>query len=234
MQIAFEAETRAGLNGATIVFDLDGTLVDTAPDLIGATHYVLALHGLPGVPPDKIRPWISFGARRMITEAFILADKPLTDAQTDPLQDAFLDHYVANIARHSRLFPGIEAVLPALADAGARLAVCTNKRAHLSDMLLKALGVHHHFDAVAGRDTFPVHKPDPQHLLATVDMAGGNPARAIMIGDSATDIKTARAAEVPVIGVTFGYTDTPMADLCPNVLIDTYEQLPCALDALTA
>ena len=225
-------EPKADLEGASIVFDLDGTLVDTAPDLIGATNHVLAARDLPPVPGEDIRQWISFGARRMVTEAFALSSTALSDSDTDALLDLFLDYYVENIARESRAFAGVPEALSMLEGRGAILAVCTNKREHLSRLLLDALGLTSRFAFIAGRDTFPVFKPDPEHLFGAIRHAKGDPARAVMIGDSATDIRTARAADIPVIGVTFGYTDIPVQDLGPDAIVENYVDLPCALDKI--
>ncbi|MEO1204829.1 MAG: phosphoglycolate phosphatase [Pseudomonadota bacterium] len=217
------------MNAATIVFDLDGTLVDTAPDLIRATNHVLALKGQPEVDPEFARPWISFGALRMITEAMQRAGLQLSDAEHTSLHDAFLVHYEANLAYSSRPFPGAETLLDHLKTQGAKLAVCTNKRESLSRKLLGELGLLDRFDAIVGRDTLPVYKPDPRHLLEAIIRAGGTPKKSIMVGDSDTDVKTARAADVPVVGVSFGYTQTPMAELNPDRLVHHYDDMHHAL-----
>ncbi|MGE3915414.1 MAG: phosphoglycolate phosphatase, partial [Hyphomicrobiaceae bacterium] len=207
----------------TIVFDLDGTLVETAPDLIRATNHVLGMVDLAAVEPGEIRPSISFGGRAMIVRALEIRGARLDAAEIDSLLEHFLAHYAANIAVESHPFPGLESALDALADRGARLAVCTNKREGMSRLLLETLGLDRRFAAIAGRDTFPVHKPHPDHLTGAIRLAGGDPARAIMVGDSDTDIRTARAAGVPVIGVPFGYTDVPMEQLGPDALLAHYD-----------
>lgn len=209
----------------TVVFDLDGTLVETAPDLIRATNHVLALAGLEAVPPADIRPSISFGGRAMIARALQIRGATLAETEIDRLLESFLAHYAANIAVESHAFPGLEGALDGLAERGARLAVCTNKREGLSRQLLDALGLTPRFNAIAGRDTFAVYKPHPDHLTGAILSAGGDPAQAVMIGDSETDIKTARAAGVPVIGVPFGYTDTPIDKLGPDAVIAHYDEL---------
>ena len=168
----------------------------------------------------------------MIIEAFALARHPLSEAETDRLMDEFLDFYTANIAQGSRPFPGLLASLDHLTDAGARLAICTNKREHLSRKLLDALDLTPRFAAIAGRDTFPVFKPDPRHLSGAIELAGGSQGRAVMIGDSATDILTAQAANVPVVGVTFGYTDRHVAEFSPTATIDHYDDLLPTLDVI--
>ena len=213
------------MKGPTLVFDLDGTLVDTAPDLAGATNHVLAHLGLSGIPAQELRPWVSYGARRMITEALAQSRNPLPEAAIDELLERFLAYYSRNIAQESRPFDGVVAELDRLRALGITLAVCTNKREALSRLLLDELRLAPYFAAIAGRDTFPVSKPHPDHLVGAIRLAGGDPARAIMIGDSAVDIATARAADIPVIGVSFGYTETPVRELSPDAVIDSYAEL---------
>lgn len=220
------------MQGTTLVFDLDGTLVDTAPDLVAATNHALAELGLAPVPGVELRPWISFGARRMIVEALDMSSHPLPETEIDRLLTRFLEHYEANIAATSRPFPGAVGVIQGLKAEGARLAICTNKRTVLSESLLTALGIRTLFDALAGRDTFPVSKPHPDHVLGAIRMAGGDPARAVMIGDSKVDIDAARAAAIPVVGCTFGYSETPVARLSPDAVISHYSELRGALRPL--
>lgn len=209
-------------SGATIVFDLDGTLIDTSPDLIGATNHVLAEMSLPPRPAKEVQPWISFGARRMIEEALKQSGILRSPSEVDRLLDVFLDHYEANIARGSRPYPHVLDQITHLSGAGAKIAICTNKREALTLKLLGELQLTELFAAIIGRDTFSVSKPDPGHLIGTIERAGGQVERAIMVGDSGVDIATARAAGVPVIGVTFGYSDVPIRQLNPDVAIDSY------------
>lgn len=216
----------------TIVFDLDGTLVDTAPDLIAATNHVLAKLGLATVDHNLIRPAISFGAREMINQGLKAHGKQLRQPQLDELFADFLDYYANNIAEFSKPFPGIINVLEHYRQAGARLAVCTNKREDLSRRLLDSLDLSPYFSAIAGRDTFEVFKPDPGHLTKTITLAGGTAQSAIMVGDSHTDVATAKAANIPVIGVTFGYSDRPMRELQPSAIIDAYCELQSAVTDL--
>ncbi len=217
------------MDNLTAVFDLDGTLVDTAPDLVGATNHALSDIGLAPVGAKLLRPWISFGARRMIVEGLNHSGQALPDAEIDRLLDLFLVYYEGNIARESRPYPGVVAAIEALAADGARLAICTNKREGLSRSLLAALDLDRHFHALAGRDTFPVCKPHPDHLLGAVRMAGGDPRRALMVGDSCVDIQTAKAAGIPVIAVSFGYTDVPVSQLSPDRIIDHFDALMPAI-----
>lgn len=216
----------------TIVFDLDGTLVDTAPDLIRATNHVLGRVGLGPVPGHEIRPFVSLGSKRMIERGLELHGHTLPADELDQLWRAFLEHYADNIAVDSRPYPNIEATLDALLDQGVRLAVCTNKLEGLSRTLLAALGLSDRFAAICGRDTFPLCKPHPDHLTCTIAQAGGSAGNAVMVGDSDTDLATARAARVPFIGVTFGYSDVPMRDLAPDALIGNYSEFREALARL--
>jgi len=220
------------LNGATIVFDLDGTLIDTAPDLIAATNHALSDLGLPARADTSLRPWISFGARRMVEEALREAGAPKDANEVDRLLGLFLEHYEHNIAQLSRPFPGAMEAVDVLKGSGARLAICTNKREILSLKLLGELGIASQFDAILGRDTLPICKPHPGHLTAAIARAGGSDAKAVMIGDSGVDVETARAARIPVIGVTFGYTDVPIAELSPDVVLSDYANLIGALRGL--
>ena len=170
----------------------------------------------------------------MITKAFEHhGQRVLVDA-TGPHFDQFLAYYTANIAATSHAFPGLEASLDTLAARGARLAVCTNKQAALSEQLLGDLRLRKRFAALAGRDTFPVYKPHPDHLIGVIRMAGGDPKRAIMVGDSKTDIDTAKAAGIPVVAVTFGYTDVHVRELSPDAVIEHYDELIPAIERLTA
>ena len=220
------------MRDATLVFDLDGTLVDTAPDLIAATNHVLAGIGLPGVSEHELRPLIGHGARFMVEHAMGPDAAKLSDDERKRLLDLFLDYYGRNIAVGSRPFEGTVAALERFKGAGAKLAVCTNKNERMSKVLLEALGMSPLFSAVAGRDTFAVFKPHPDHLLGTIALAGGDARRAIMVGDSRVDIETAKAAGVPVVAVSFGYTDKPVRELGPDRVIDHYDELEPAIVAL--
>lgn len=222
------------LTGATIAFDLDGTLVDTAPDLVGTLNAVLAEEGLPPLPFDAVRMMVGRGARAMLMRGFAAAGHPLTPEQSDPLVERFITLYLARIADESRPFPGTEAALDALRAAGARLSVCTNKPTHLSVALLDALGLAAWFEAVVGLDTAPAPKPDPSHLFAAIERAGGSRDRALLVGDSETDVATARNAGLPIVAVSFGYTEIPHAELNADVLIDSFDALPAAVARLLA
>jgi phosphoglycolate phosphatase len=216
-----------------VVFDLDGTLIDTAPDLVDTLNLILAREALPAVPFAAARNMIGGGARTMIERGLAADGRASTREEVDRLYRDFVAHYSDHIADRSRPFPGLEAALDQLAEAGWRFAVCTNKLEGLSVRLLDALGLSARFDAICGQDTFGVQKPHPDILLRTIERAGGAPDRAVMIGDSATDINVARAAAVPVIAVDFGYTEIPVAQLAPDRIIDHYSRLPSTVFELT-
>ena len=216
----------------TIVFDLDGTLVDTAKDLASSTAHALSLIGVPSPAFMKLRPYVSTGARGMIEFALREANRGLPKADVDTLLERFLTYYEKNIAIESKPYPDVMKVLDGLKTGGMRLAVCTNKREKLARALLRELDMLKYFDAVTGRDTLPVHKPDPGHLIGTVILADGDLSRAIMVGDSETDIMTARSASIPVIAVSFGYTERPIQEFNPDVVIDHYSEFMAGAEKL--
>jgi phosphoglycolate phosphatase len=218
----------------TIVFDLDGTLIDTAPDLVDTLNIILAREGLPAVAYEPARAMIGGGARGMIERALTAEGRNAFKPDVDRLFAAFIDHYAAHIADRSRPFPQLEPTLDLLAAEGYRLAVCTNKLEWLAVRLLNALALAQRFAAICGQDTFAVQKPDPEMLRRTILRAGGSPERAVMIGDSGTDIRTARAANIPVVAVDFGYTDVPVATLAPDRIVSSYRHLPEAIYELAA
>lgn len=216
------------LDGATIAFDLDGTLVDTAPDLIGTLNHLLAQEGHPALPLAEARPFIGNGARWMIERGFQAAGEALSPERGQALFDRFIDHYRARIADESRPFPGCETALDRLRELGARLCVCTNKRTELSVALLDRLDLSSHFDAIVGADLAPAIKPDRRHLETAVAAAGGDIRRAILVGDAAPDAGAARAAGAGLILVTFGYTAVPVAELGADILADHFDEVPGA------
>jgi phosphoglycolate phosphatase len=218
----------------TIVFDLDGTLIDTAPDLIDTLNLILARESLPSIPFATARRMIGGGSLRMLERALVADGRPAGKAELDRLYADYIAHYAAHIADRSRPFPQLQTTLDRLAAEGHRLAVCTNKLEWLARLLLDKLDLTRHFATICGGDTFGVMKPDPQIFRQTVRRAGGDVAAAIMIGDSGTDIGTARAANVPVIAVDFGYPEVPLATLHPDRIIGSYDELPSAVTAVAA
>ncbi|WP_024510726.1 HAD family hydrolase [Bradyrhizobium sp. ARR65] len=216
-----------------IVFDLDGTLVDTAPDLISALNFVLEREGLPAVPLASARKMIGAGARKLIERGLEVEGRFTSPEDVTRLTADFIDHYADHIADASRPFEGLEEALDDLAARGHLLAVCTNKLEWLSKRLLDQLGLSGRFAAICGADTFGVSKPDPAILRQTVARAGGEVSSTIMVGDSGTDVGVARRASVPVIGVSFGYTDVPIAELKPDRVIHHMRDLPPAVEDLS-
>lgn len=208
-----------------LVFDLDGTLAETAPDLVNTLNKVLADIGLGPVDYHSARAMVGGGARLMIERAVAHAGAPLSKAKIDEMFNDFLIHYDAHIADASTLFPGVTAALDRFSDAGWRLAVCTNKITASSRLLLKALGVADRFAAICGKDSFPVSKPDARALLSTIQKAGGERDGTIMVGDSKTDIETAQNAKVPVVAVDFGYSDQHVSAYKPNRVISHFDAL---------
>ena len=215
-----------------VVFDLDGTLVDTAPDLINALNFVLNREGLPPVPFHSARRMIGAGARRLIERGLEAEGRSGTFEEITRLTGDFIDYYAAHIADQSRPFDGLEVVLDDLSTHGYLLAVCTNKLEWLSKLLLDQLNLSARFSAICGADTFGVSKPEPAILQQTILKAGGDIARAVMVGDAGPDVGVARRAGIPVIGVEFGYTEVPIADLKPDRLVGHMRELPAAVKSL--
>ncbi len=217
---------------ALVIFDLDGTLVDTAPDLVATLNTILAREGLPAVAYEAGRNMVGGGARVMLERGLAAAGKVHPAEAVDRMMGDFIEHYAAHIADKSRPFPGAEAALDVLSGRGCRLAVCTNKLEWLSVRLLETLGLAKWFDAICGADTFKIAKPDPAILHCTIGrcLAAGGPT--VMVGDSITDIATARAAAIPVVAVDFGYTDTPVSELAPDRVISAFADLPPAVFSL--
>lgn len=216
---------------ATVVFDLDGTLVDTGPDLTAALNHALGVLGRPPVVEESVREMVGHGARKLL-ERGLAATGEMTPELIEAGVPHFLDYYAAHICDASKPYVGVESAMNALAAAGSRLAVCTNKPQGLSDQLLAALGWTGRFVAVVGADSVPAKKPNPAHLLTTIDRAGGDPADAAFVGDSIVDVETAKAAKVPVIAVSFGFPDRPAHSLGADAVIDHYDELIGALERL--
>jgi phosphoglycolate phosphatase len=220
---------------ATIIFDLDGTLVDTAPDLVETLNVVLHREGIPAIGYDEARLLVGGGARRMIERGIASEGHARTAADLDRMFNDFIAYYADHVADRSRAFPGVAEALDTLAARGYRLAVCTNKLEWLSVRLLNALGLADRFVAICGQDKFTVQKPHPDALHRTLQRAGGTIHRAVMVGDSQTDIATAQAAGMPIVAVDFGYTDIPVAQLAPDRIISHFNALPDSIaDVLAA
>ncbi|HEY1780971.1 MAG TPA: HAD-IA family hydrolase [Roseiarcus sp.] len=216
----------------TIVYDLDGTLADTAEDLVATLNWLLGKEGLAPVPVENVGSLVGAGARALIKRGFAASGVNLGPERTEALFADYLSYYSAHIVVRSHLYPGVDKALGALERAGWRQAVCTNKTESLAKLLITKLGIAGRFAFVCGQDTFGVAKPDAKPLLGTIAASGGAKERAIMVGDSGTDIKTARAAGVPVIAVDFGYADVPVEALGPDRVISHFDELMAACEAL--
>ena len=208
-----------------LVFDLDGTLVHTAPDLLDSLNHCLALEDIAAADPKALSAYVGQGSRVMIERALEARRQSLPSERLDVLQAAFLEHYVSNMPGESRFYAGAERVMDYFATQGFLLAVCTNKLEAMSKRLIDKLGAAERFAAICGGDTFDFRKPDPRHLVGTIEMAGGNPSRAVMIGDSRADIDAAKAAGIPVIAVDFGYSVQHVRELEPSRVVSHYDEV---------
>jgi phosphoglycolate phosphatase len=227
-------DSRQDLAGWTIAFDLDGTLVDTAPDLLGALNVILVEQGMAPAPLSAVRQLVGHGLKGMLIRAYAMAGAPLGEDLIAELRPRIVEVYRGRIARESRPFPGCLEALADLRARGAKLAVCTNKPEGLARLLIEELQMTACFDAVVGGDTLPVQKPDPAPLLEAVRLAGGGPARAVLVGDASPDTGAAKAAGIPCVVLTFGYNDRPAAELGGDASIDHYDQLAGAIDRIAA
>ena len=222
------------LTGWTIVFDLDGTLVDTAPDLHAALNHCLDRHDVARVPFDAIRDMIGSGAKAMIRKGLSWAGSDWSEYTVEALWPEFIAYYRANICRMSRFFPDAEAVIDILKAEGATCAVCTNKQQVLAEEVLAGLKADKLFAAIVGADAVPRKKPDGDHILRTIQAAGGQAGKAIMIGDSQTDERAARDAGLPFIFVPFGYGPDPESRAPELITANSYEALPSLIRQITA
>jgi phosphoglycolate phosphatase len=217
-----------------IVFDLDGTLVDTAPDLLGALNAVLTAEGHEPVVPSDLRHIVGHGAKAMFEHALLRAGATVTPDRMKTLTEQFLAYYRVNIARGSRPFPGVPETLALFAGKGAGLGVCTNKPQDLTELLLDALDLTRHFPAIIGGGRTPYSKPDPRHLLETIAALKGRRERAVLVGDSPVDVAAARAADIPVIAMSYGYTPVPVHELGADAVVDDFTKLPEIISRLVS
>jgi len=219
------------IDGLTLCFDLDGTIIDTAPDLVRVLNLVIAEEGLPETNYKAIRKLIGYGSRRMIVEAFARESHKASPARIDALQKIFLKLYADDIAQLSRPFAGVIETLKDWQNCGVSLAVCTNKPGYLARPLLRALNMDIYFDDIVGGDEAPKSKPDPRHIWAA---AGHNDYRRIvMVGDAYPDIRAAHNARVPSILMGYGYTPIAPIKLKADVILNDFRQIPSALKKLS-
>jgi phosphoglycolate phosphatase len=219
----------SGIRFETVAFDLDGTLADTASDLAAALNQALAALGREGIDPASVRNLIGHGARALLRRG-VAASGEASEALVEQGFPIFIDHYAANICNGTRPYPGVEAALDGLAAEGVAIALCTNKPERLTHLLLEALGWSDRFQSIVAGDTLPVRKPDPAPLFEAIARAGGG--RAAFVGDSVTDADTARAAGLPFVAVSFGFSDRPVDQLGAKVVIDHFDELIPALRRL--
>lgn len=213
------------MSSPLVIFDLDGTLIDTAPDLIDSLNHTIAPVGLAPMTLDDLHHLVGQGARVMIKRAFELRKVKLEEDEAETLFNNFVEHYRQNMPGKSRPFPGTVECLERLAAAGMTIAICTNKSEALTVPLIEEMGLSSHFATITGGDTFPVRKPDAAHIFGTIEKAGGSRDRAIMIGDSINDILAAKNAQIPSVGVDFGYSDVPIESLSPSTVISHFDAL---------
>ena len=216
-----------------VVFDLDGTLIDTAPDLTAAMNHVLTQLDRPTLGEEDVRHMVGHGARMLLRRGLSSSGPNPTDQEIEDLMPAFLEFYNDHVADRSVPFPGMAEALDGLAASGASFAICTNKPERLSVSLIRQLGLAKRFPVIVGSDTLPVCKPDPRPLFHAIERAGGAPEGTLYVGDSETDVKTARAAGIPVVVVDWGYTPVPAAELGGDRLISHFSELESALRALS-
>lgn len=217
------------MSSPLVIFDLDGTLIDTAPDLIESLNHAIKPAGLPPFTITQLNLLVGKGVKVMIERAFAYHHTPLDEETFNSCFSRFTEHYRAGMPGKSKPYPGIVDALERLKIAGFDLAVCTNKRENLTMPLLEGLGLIHHFKVITGGDTFPYRKPDPRHVLGTIERAGADIGNTVMVGDSSNDIDSAKGAAVATIAVSFGYADKPAAELGADTLIDHYDSLTAAL-----
>ena len=208
---------------STIIFDLDGTLVDSSPDLSATLNHLLRKNNRPEIPPEKIRQMVGKGAKALIQKGFSKSGDMPSEVELTKLFNEFIDYYYHNIAVKTKIFPSLIQVLEELKSYNIPLGVCTNKTLKLSEKLLKDLELFDYFSVLTGSDSFKYMKPDPRHILSTLSIIKADPKKAIMVGDSSNDIIAAQQAGISSIGVTFGYTDKHISEYNPTQTIDHYD-----------
>lgn len=221
----------AAITFSAVVFDLDGTLIDSARDMTRVLNRILSRFARPALTEEQVRGMVGDGSASLVRQAFMATGEALTEETLRPVLADYLDAYFHD-DEPPVLYPGVPDTLRELADGGIRLGLCTNKPERIARKLLDTLGLSPLFGAVAGGDTLPVKKPDGRHVSWVVDALGGGSAA--MVGDNGNDVKAARAAGVPVVAMTYGYPRMPVRELGADILLDRFADLPDALRRLSA
>jgi phosphoglycolate phosphatase len=215
-----------------LVLDLDGTLVDSKPDLVAALNAAITSAGLVEMSSSTVGKTVGQGAKAMIARAHEVQNKLLEEDKFEQMFDVFLEYYHKNVANYSKPYPGVQTALNKFTENGWILAVCTNKYESLAKALLRALHMDIQFAAICGSDTFATRKPHGDHILNTIQMAGGRVTGSIMVGDTATDINAAKNSGIPSIAVDFGYSADPVKNLGANRIISHFDDLWAAASQL--
>ena len=218
----------------TVIYDLDGTLIDSAKDMQVAVSNVLADHRLPPVSEDDVRIFMGQGSKVTMAKAFAKYGQALDEATLSAVTREFVRYYEADPVSHTSAFAGVSEVVARFEKLGLKQGVCTNKFERPSRMILEHLKLMPPIADLAGADTFPVRKPDPRHILMLVERMGSTPDRAVMVGDSIHDVHAAHGAGLPAVLVSWGYTETPASELGADAVIDRFDALPQALERLAA
>lgn len=209
---------------SAILFDLDGTIADTALDLSATLNHLLLLSGRSEIDHNQVRNMVGEGAKALIIKGFSHNGERPDEQEIEALYEQYIDYYRTHIADKTVVFPGVLEMLKTLHQQNIPLAICTNKNIELTHLLLEELEIIDYFSAATCGDSFPFKKPDPRHLFSTCELMNADPEFAIMVGDSINDIKAAKAAKMLSVGVSFGYTKTPMSELSPDLIIDHFDK----------
>lgn len=226
------ADTLIATRFDTVIYDLDGTLIDSAKDMQLAVSHVLVDHGLPPVDEDDVRVFMGQGSKVTMAKAFAKYDKVLDDKALSAVTREFVRYYAADPVGHTVAFDGVAQVIAHFDKLGLKQGVCTNKFEAPSRTILEHLGLMPPIAGLAGADTFPVRKPDPRHILMLLERMGGDPARSVMVGDSIHDVEAAHAAGLPAVLVSWGYTDRPAGELGAEAVIQRFDALPQAMSRI--
>ena len=219
------------MHDVALIFDLDGTLIDSLPDLATALNRMLLGLGLRELAAAEIRAMIGDGTRALVQRA-LAATGGVTDLEKS--HSKFADFYERGLTQHTNLYPGVRETLAELRASGARLGICTNKSQNMTVAVLYAFGIADHFAAIVGGDAVPFKKPNPNHLAAVIKQLRADLGDAIMIGDGENDFAVARAAGIPVIMLNYGYLHTPRERLSPDAWLERFTDIPQTVNRIRA